>query len=98
MSLEGEHFSSPFLFQTLIKLFDRERKRNRLSLDQTSGFNFKLNLQKHLKIWLHFKIKRSKHPQFETAYASDSVKSYVFLRSADARRYRYEIHFVLQYQ
>ena len=50
MSLEGEHLGSPFLFQTLIKLFDRERKRNRLSLDQTSGFNFELNLQKHLKI------------------------------------------------
>ena len=37
MSLEGEHFGSPFLFQTLIKLFDREMKRNRLSLDKTSG-------------------------------------------------------------
>ena len=83
---------------SLIKFPNGEGKRNRLTLDQTSGFNFKLNLQKHLKIWPHFKIKRSKHPQFETAYASDSVKSYVFLRSADARRYRYEIHFVLQYQ
>ena len=67
-----------------------------IHLDQTSGTI--LNLQKHLKIWPHFKIKRSKHPQFETAYASDSVKSYVFSRSADARRYRYEIHFVLQCQ
>ena len=37
MSLEGEHFSSPFLFQMLIKHFDREGKMNRQSLDKTSG-------------------------------------------------------------
>jgi len=50
ISLEGEHLGSPFLFQTLIKFPNREGKMNRLSLDQTSGFNFELNLQKHLKI------------------------------------------------
>ena len=37
MSLEGEHFGSPFLFRTLIKSLDREGKMNRLSLDKTSG-------------------------------------------------------------
>ena len=42
----------------------------------------KFNLKLKPLVW-------SKYPQFETAYASDSVKSYVFSRSADARRYRY---------
>ena len=37
MSLEGEHFGSPFLFQTLIKSPEREGKMNRLSLDRTSA-------------------------------------------------------------
>jgi len=50
ISLEGGHFCSPFLFQTLIKLSDSEGKMNRLSLDKTRAQVSKKDLQKHLKI------------------------------------------------